>query len=113
MEIKRPEDWINAKLETSTIQNVVKANANEIKTRRIGKAKELEATSVRIAQEKETLSHLLDNAKNVLSRINVSEQNKVALSLLMSKLVESYSKYEHSTKKNTGSISEVLHRWHF
>lgn len=98
MEIKRPEDWINAKLETSTIQNVVKANANEIKTRRIGKAKELEATSVRIAQEKETLSHLLDNAKNVLSRINVSEQNKVALSLLMSKLVESYSKYEHSTK---------------
>lgn len=98
MEIKRPEDWINAELETTTIQNVVKANANEIKTRRIGKAKELEATSVRIAQEKETLSHLLDNAKSVLSRINVSEQNKVALSLLMSKLVEAYSKYEHSTK---------------
>lgn len=98
MKTLKPIDWINKELDESTIQNEVKKIADEIKTHRISKAKELEATSTKITQEKEYIIPLLANAQDALSKLNVSEENKSTLSSLTTKLDEAYKKYESSTR---------------
>lgn len=98
MRIYKPEDWMNKKLDTSIIQNEVKKNASEIRTRRIGKAKELEASSVKIAQEKQSISSLLEQAQETLSNLTVSSQNKEALNRLIAELENAYSQYEYITR---------------
>lgn len=98
MRIYKPEDWMNKKLDTSIIQNEVKKNASEIRTRRIGKAKELEASSVKIAQEKQSISSLLEQAQETLSNLTVSSQNKEALNRLIAELEKAYNQYEYSTR---------------
>ena len=60
MRIYKPEDWMNTVLDTSTIQAEVKKNASEIRTRRIGKAKELAASSLIIAEEKQSIKSLFE-----------------------------------------------------
>lgn len=98
MRIYKPEDWMNKKLDTSIIQKEVKKNASEIRTRRIGKAKELEASSVKIAQEKQSISSLLEQAQESLSKLTVSSQNKEALDRLIAELEKAYNQYEYSTR---------------
>lgn len=98
MKIYKPEDWMNTVLNTSTIQTEVKKNANEIRTRRIGKAKELEASSVKIAQEKQSIKSLLEQIQNALSKLTVSSQNKETLNRLIAELENAYSQYEYSTR---------------
>ena len=106
MRIYKPEDWMNKKLDTSIIQNEVKKNASEIRTRRIGKAKELEASSVKIAQEKQSISSLLEQAQETLSNLTVSSQNKEALNRLIAELEKAYNQYEYSTKKSRKKTSK-------
>ena len=89
---------MNKKLDTSIIQKEVKKNASEIRTRRIGKAKELEASSVKIAQEKQSISSLLEQAQETLSKLTVSSQNKEALDRLIAELEKAYNQYEYSTR---------------
>lgn len=98
MRIYKPEDWMGAVLDTSTIQAEVKKNASEIRTRRIGKAKELEASSVKIAQEKQSIKSLLEQAQEALSKLTVSSQNKETLNRLIIELENAYSQYEYITR---------------
>lgn len=98
MRIYKPEDWMNTVLDTSTIQAEVKKNASEIRTRRIGKAKELEASSVKIAQEKQSIKSLLEQAQEALSKLTVNSQNKETLNRLIIELENAYSQYEYSTR---------------
>lgn len=97
MKILKPEDWMDIKLDTSTIQEDVKKYASEIRTRRIGKAKELEATSEKIAQEKQFILNLIEQAKSTLSRLSIDDENKNNLSHLIIKLENAYNQYETST----------------
>ena len=98
MRIYKPEDWMNTVLDTSTIQAEVKKNASEIRTRRIGKAKELEASSVKIAQEKQSIKSLLEQAQEALSKLTVNSQNKETLNRLIIELENAYSQYEYITR---------------
>lgn len=98
MRIYKPEDWMSAVLDTSTIQDEVKENAKAIKARRIGKAKELEENSKKIAQEKQFVLNLLEQAKDALSKLNVSIQNKESLIRLILELENAYNQYDHSTR---------------
>ena len=98
MRIYKPEDWMSAVLDTSTIQAEVKKNASEIRTRRIGKAKELEASSVKIAQEKQSISSMLEQTQEALSKLAVSSQNKETLNRLIIELENAYSQYEYITR---------------
>ena len=91
MRIYKPEDWMNTVLDTGTIQAEVKKNASEIRTRRIGKAKELEASSVKIAQEKQSIMSLLEQVQDALSKLTVSSQHKETLNRLIIELENSYS----------------------
>lgn len=68
MEIIEPKDWMSTVLDTSTIQNEVKSEAAEIRTRRIRKARELEASSAKIAQEMQSIKSLLEKAQDALSK---------------------------------------------
>lgn len=98
MEIIEPKDWMSTVLDTSTIQNEVKSEAAEIRTRRIRKARELEASSAKIAQEMQSIKSLLEKAQDALSKLNVSNQNKDALNRLIIDLENAYSLYESSTR---------------
>lgn len=98
MRIYKPEDWMNTVLDTSTIQDEVKKNASEIRTRRIGKAKEFEESSVKIAQEKQSISSILEQIQDALSKLTVSSQNKETLNRLIIELENAYSEYEYSTR---------------
>ena len=98
MRIYKPEDWINTVLDTGTIQAEVKKNASEIRTRRIGKAKELEASSVKIAQEKQSIMSLFEQVQDALSKLTVSSQNKETLNRLVIELENAYSEYGYSTR---------------
>lgn len=98
MRIYKPEDWMSAVLDTSTIQAEVKKNASEIRIRRIGKAKELEASFVKIAQEKQSISSMLEQTQEALSKLAVSSQNKETLNRLIIELENAYSQYEYITR---------------
>ena len=98
MEIIEPKDWMSTVLDTSTIQNEVKSEAAEIRTRRIRKARELEASSAKIAQEMQSIKSLFEKAQDALSKLNVSNQNKDALNRLIIDLENAYSLYESSTR---------------
>ena len=89
---------MNTVLDTGTIQAEVKKYASEIRTRRIGKAKELEASSVKIAQEKQSIRSLLEQVQDALSKLTVSSQNKETLNRLIIELENAYSQYEYSTR---------------
>ena len=89
---------MNIVLDTGTIQAEVKKYASEIRTRRIDKAKELEDSSVKIAQEKQSIRSLLEQVQDALSKLTVSSQNKETLNRLIIELENAYSQYEYSTR---------------
>lgn len=89
---------MNTVLDTGTIQAEVKKYASEIRTRRIDKAKELEDSSVNIAQEKQSIRSLLEQVQDALSKLTVSSQNKETLNRLIIELENAYSQYEYSTR---------------
>lgn len=98
MKIYTPKDWMDKKLDTSSIQEEVKSNAADIRTRRLGKSQELLTNAVRIQQEKDSICSFFSQIKQILSRLKVDATNRTALLQLFDDIESEYDKYELKTR---------------